>query len=370
MNSNPDRHAPVTKDAKDNLLENAKVLFLCVLTLLALGYFMKSASALLIPITFAWMLSIIIAPIVRVATRFRIPSPLTAGAVVSALLACFVVIGNLIADPASQWLREVPNSLDKIRSALFGLTDSLDEIKAVGDQVSMIAGAAAGGEKEAVAVEIQNTDWIQDLLTVHIPALSGGIMIVVVLTFFLLCSEGLVLRSLTALAKDWRSKRLIVSTATQIRSELSYYLITIATINTVLGLLTALALYAMNVPNPHLWGLVAGLFNFAPYIGALATASMLALVGITTFDTLLYALSVPGVFLLLSVIEGQIITPAIVGETLSMTPAGIFVAVVFGFWFWGVAGALMAAPLLATVKILVENLRPLRYFQHDPEQVT
>ena len=367
MNSESDTAAAVTQESRKVILENVKVLLLAVLTILALGYFMKSASSMFIPLTFAWILSVILAPLIRMGTRVRLPAPLTAAAVVSALLASFIVFGNLIAEPASQWFQEVPKSLEKIRTTVYSLTDSLDEIKAVTKEVSKIADAAGGDEQETVAVEIESTDWLQNILTNQIPTLSSGIMIVVVLTFFLLCSEGLVLRSLMTLAREWRTKRLIVNAATQIRNQLSHYLVTIAIINTVLGLLTALALYLLGVPNPHLWGLVAGLFNFAPYIGAIATALMLALVGVTTFDSLLPALSVPGVFLILSVTEGQIITPAVVGERLSLTPAGVFVAVVFGVWFWGVAGALMAAPLLATIKILIENLRPLKLFEHDSD---
>jgi predicted PurR-regulated permease PerM len=120
------------------------------------------------------------------------------------------------------------------------------------------------------------------------------------------------------------------------------------------------ALYLVGMPNPFFWGIVAGLLNFAPYVGPLVTTALLTLASITHFDTLSSALLAPGIFLFLTSLEGQFITPAIVGRRLSIIPTAVFISVVIWTWLWGIAGALMAAPILAAAKILCENIPALR----------
>jgi predicted PurR-regulated permease PerM len=118
------------------------------------------------------------------------------------------------------------------------------------------------------------------------------------------------------------------------------------------------------MPNPLFWGIVAGLFNFAPYVGALVTTVLLTLGSIAHFDTIGSALIAPGVFILLTTLEGQFVTPSIVGRRLSIIPIAVFISVIIWTWLWGVAGALMAAPILAATKIICENIPALQGFSY------
>jgi predicted PurR-regulated permease PerM len=116
----------------------------------------------------------------------------------------------------------------------------------------------------------------------------------------------------------------------------------------------------LGVPNPILWGAMVAILNYAPYIGPAASTIALTIVGLLSFDSVLEALMVPGSFLLITTVEGQFITPMILGQRLLLSPVAIFLSMILWGWLWGVAGALLAVPLLASFKIVCDNLEPLQ----------
>ncbi len=155
-------------------------------------------------------------------------------------------------------------------------------------------------------------------------------------------------------------RRRIVTIFKDIQEHLSSYLLTISAINISLGACVAAAMYYLEVPNALLWGVLAALLNFAPYIGAIFMALILTLVGIMTFDSMADALVLPLTYAGLSIIEGQLITPLMVGRQLSLNTAIVFVAIIFWGWIWGIIGALLAVPILLTIKVMFENIEPLK----------
>jgi predicted PurR-regulated permease PerM len=118
-------------------------------------------------------------------------------------------------------------------------------------------------------------------------------------------------------------------------------------------------MYGLGMPNPILWGVMAGCFNFIPYLGAIASAIVLTLVASVTFDQLGHILLVPVVFIALNELEGMIVTPAVVGKRLSLNPVAIFIWLLLWGWLWGIPGTLLAVPLLAVIKIICDHIAPL-----------
>ncbi|MDN3641061.1 AI-2E family transporter [Simiduia curdlanivorans] len=313
-------------------------------------YYGKS---ILFPITLAWLLSLLLSPLVRWAGKFNLPNPLSAALVVALLLGNIYLIGQFLAEPAAKWLEKMPQKTAMLKSKLNLVHEPLAELKRAGEQVAKLA---QGSTDQPIVVSVQDNTWMQNLLTDDLPALSGTMLIVVVLTYFLLASRGSMVRQAGRFGSDWSMRRQLMRITAQVRQQLSTYLATIALVNLMLALATSTLLWSIDFPNPLLWGMVAGLLNFAPYVGPLITLGLLALVGLTSFDSLVMALAAPMGFLVLTALEGQLITPSIVGYRMSLSPTMVFLAVVFWTWLWGVAGALMAAPILACVKILCENL--------------
>jgi predicted PurR-regulated permease PerM len=140
---------------------------------------------------------------------------------------------------------------------------------------------------------------------------------------------------------------------------MSRYLLMVTLINLAVGAVTAVTMALLGIPNPLLWGAAAAILNFAPYVGPALTAIGLLVAGFTTFDTLGHAFAVPGAFLAIAFVEGQLITPMIIGRRLALDPTVVFVWLLLWGWLWGIAGVLLAGPLIACFRILCRHIDAL-----------
>src|SRR5688572_23889655 len=187
----------------------------------------------------------------------------------------------------------------------------------------------------------------------------GSAVVMVVLLYFLLASGDLFLRKLIHVLPRFGDKKRAIEIARQTEHHISTYLSTVTLINIALGVVVGVAMHLAGMPNPVLWGVTAGLLNFVPYLGALVTAGVLTLVSILTFDSLGRAMVAPLIFLGINAIEGYLVTPMLLGRRLTLNPVAIFLGLIVWGWIWGIAGALLAVPILATFKIFCDNIEPL-----------
>lgn len=118
-------------------------------------------------------------------------------------------------------------------------------------------------------------------------------------------------------------------------------------------------MFLLGMPNPILWGAMAALAEFVPYLGAAAVVAVLTLAGLVTFDQVGQALLVPAAYLGVNVLQSQFIYPTILGHRLTLNPVAILVGLVFWWWIWGIPGAFLAVPLLATFKIFCDHIEAL-----------
>jgi predicted PurR-regulated permease PerM len=171
--------------------------------------------------------------------------------------------------------------------------------------------------------------------------------------FFLLGGPPLLARLGASLSGSEASARALRLTEA-IRFEVGRYFGIVALINLGLGVATALSMYALGMPNAILWGVLVGVFNFVPYLGPIAAFFILSLAALVTFDTLGRALAVPGVFLVLHLIEGQLVQPLTVGKRFEVNALVVLLAVWFGYGFWGIPGMVLAAPVLVALKVAAQ----------------
>ena len=214
---------------------------------------------------------------------------------------------------------------------------------------------ARGDEANPVRVVDTSPSPLTQVLSAA-PAVLAGIIVTILLTFLFLLHGDDLLRKFVTLAPHLRAKRDLVEATRQAQSELSMYVITITLINAGLGLATAGALYLLGVRDPLLWGGIAAILNYAPFIGPLVTAVVLLVVGFSEFPTPAMAFAPPAVFLGLHLLEGQLITPHLVGRRLALDPVMVFLAMLMLGWMWGVAGLLLAVPLITCAKIIAERV--------------
>ena len=331
------------------------LLLLAVLTVLYL------ARDLVLPIVAALILSLVFLPLVRGMKKIFIPAPLGAGLVVVTLLAGLVAGVYNLAEPASDWLNKAPKSLREIDSKLRSVTGSVHSVATATAQVQDITEKLAnGGEvKKKPREVIVQASTLSGAFFYSAKNFTVSAVSTLVLLYFLLASGDLFLRKTIAVTPRFSDKKRAVDIAQQVEIAVSKYLFTVALINIGLGCAVAVAMYLLGVPNPILWGVMVAALNFIPYIGDIISFSLLTVVGLLTFDQLWQSLLVPGVFYLLTAIEGYLITPLIVSRRLSLNPVVIILSVLFWGWMWGVPGALLAVPILVALKTLCDRIESL-----------
>lgn len=190
-------------------------------------------------------------------------------------------------------------------------------------------------------------------------AALATIAVTLVLLYFLLASGDTYLNKIVEMVPTFRGKRDAVEVARAIEWGVSSYLFTITIINACLGVVEGFAMWLLGVPNPALWGFMAAILNYIPFLGPLIGTVVVGLVALAEFDTIGAASVVPLVYLGITTIEGNFITPAIFGRSMSLNPVMVIVSLTFWGWIWGIGGALLAVPFLAAAKIACDRLERL-----------
>lgn len=333
------------------------LLLLATLTVLYL------ARDLVLPIVMALILCLVFLPAVRGMKKLRFPEPLGAAVVVLGLLAAFLGGVYRLAEPASAWLHRAPQGLQEINVKIRHITGSVQEVATATAQVQDMTKQMSGdgNEKKLQEVIVQGPSLTSAVLDAA-REFSLTAISTLVLLYFLLASGDMFLRKTIAALPRFSDKKRAVDIAQQVETEVSTYLLTVTIINAVLGCVVTLAMYLLGVPNPLLWGVMVGILNYIPYLGDIVSFSVLTIVGLLTFDELWRALSLPGVFYLLTAAEGYFITPLIVGRRLSLNPVVIVLSLLFWGWMWGIPGALLAVPIMVVLKTLCDRVESLQVF--------
>ena len=310
------------------------------------------AEAIVVPIVVAILLGLILAPLVRLLERWHVARAIGSLFAVLMLIALLGATLFALATPAQQWVARIPRALTHMQTAMRELRRPFQAASEATRELEKLTGIA--GEHSLRVVDA-SPDLLSQLAS-SAPIMLTSIVITIFLTFLVLLHGDALLRKFVALAPHLRAKRDLVMATRQAQHELSLYMITVTLINAGLGLATAAALHLMGMPDPLLWGGIAAVLNFAPFLGPLLTAIALAVAGFAEFASPITALAAPGAFLGLHLIEGQIVTPHLVGRRLSLDPVMVFLALVVLGWIWGAAGLLIAVPLMSCAKIIAERM--------------
>lgn len=321
---------------------------------LAFFYTLYAASAFFLPVVIALVLNFLLSPLVRSLHRLRIPVPLGAALVLVGLLGVTVLALYHLSGPASSWIEQAPTALRQAEYKLRGLTESVEKVEEATRQLEDFTGE--GGQEEVVQVE-QTT--MSDALLSQTQQFVISAAVVFFLLYFLLASGDLFLRKLVHVLPMLRRKRIAVQIAHRIEDDLSRYLFTYAMINTGLGTVVGFGFYLLGLPDPVLWGLMVAVLNFVPYLGPLVGVSIIGIVAFVSFESTAQALAAPALYFTINALEGNLITPLIMGRRLQLNPVAIFLSLTFWGWIWGLAGALLAVPLLVALKIVCDNVATL-----------
>ncbi len=329
-----------------------------VLLMLAVAYTLYFAKAVLFPVVLALILAALMSPVVRWLHRRRMPESLAA---ILLIVGSLTVLGFGIARltaPAQIWFEHPRDKIEKISHRLRSFRNPMRELETVADSVEDATAGSRAANDEPIKVVVEQPSLITSLLSSTGQVLAG-FALTIALLYFLLVDGTTFLRRFVSVVPGWRGKRDAVELVRGIEKGVSSYLLTVTLINVCLGVAVGTAMAMLQMPTPVLWGGVATLCNFVPYLGAVAGATIVFFVAILSFDSLAYALLAPVCYMTLSAIEGNFITPRLLGRSMSMNPIFVFLSLTFWGWIWGVGGAILAVPLLGVAKVVCDQFEGL-----------
>jgi predicted PurR-regulated permease PerM len=349
---NPDPREDVRADT-----QLMRSLLIGIFILMAV-YALYFARAFFMPVILAFLLTLTLTPIVRFLRQRGVPDVLSATLLVLLSVVFLASAGYLLSGP-------VIDLINNTSSIGLQLTERLAQLKRPLEKIMQISHQLEGLTETSQEPGVQKVSFAQSgiLSSAASNILSAGtsITIVFVLSLFLLASGTMfyekIIQSFASLSEKKRALRVVYD----VEREISHYLLTVAVINVGLGTVIGLGLWGLGMPNPLVWGTAAALLNFLPYVGALITIVLVTIIALISFDSISYALLAPAFVLLCDIVEGQFVTPMVVGRRLEINPVAIFIAIAFWSWLWGFVGALMAVPLLVVIKVFCDHFDGLSH---------
>lgn len=348
--------APVRSQREPDAWTKIIAVGVTVLAVLGVLYSIYCARTFLLPIVVAILLSFLLSPIIRAFARIRVPPPIAAGVLVVGFMTVVGVSVYKLAGPVEELITHAPEMMRNAEGRLRSVARPVDRVTKAADEVERAAAADAPTNTRVVVVKGPS---LADRVVGTSQAVGAGALEIVVLLYFLLAGGDLFLEKLVKVLPRLGEKRKAVLIARTIESAVSTYLLTTAAINIGEGALMTLAMWALGLPTPYVWGAIVACLEFIPYVGATIIIAILTVVGLTAFPTVPHALAAPAVYLALNLIQANLVTPLLLGRRLTLNPVALFLGLAFWWWVWGIPGALVAVPLLATFKIVCDHLGSL-----------
>ncbi|TGQ01985.1 MULTISPECIES: AI-2E family transporter [unclassified Mesorhizobium] len=321
-------------------------------------YALYFARAFFMPVILAFLLTLTLTPIVRLLRKRGIPEVVSATLLVLVSLFVFASAGYVLSGPVIDLINNTSSIGQQLTERLAQLRRPVERIMEIAHQIEGLTETSQepGVQKVAVAQSGFLSSAASNILSA-----GTSLTIIFVLSLFLLASGTMfyekIIQSFASLTEKKRALRVVYD----VEREISHYLLTVTIINTGLGTVIGLGLWALGMPNPLVWGAAAALLNFLPYVGAMITLVLVTVIALISFDTIAYALLAPAFLVLCDIVEGQFVTPMVVGRRLEINAVAIFIAIAFWSWLWGFVGALMAVPLLVVVKVFCDHFESLSH---------
>ena len=326
----------------------AAVLAMGVVTLL---FALHAGRFLLAPVFLAVVVGLMLGPVALQMEKRGIPPSLSAVASVLALILLVGILAIAVAAPLTSWAGRVPQIWSKLQLQLANLSEPLETIRSVRDQIRSVTG------ESNVTVSVEDGSAVESM-AILAPTLLAQILIFFASLYFFIATRHntrlTVLRYCSGRRLRWR----IAHVFRDVEELVSNYLLAITIINIGLGLAVGIALWLAGVPSAPLWGVMAGLLNFIVYIGPAIMATVLLGVGLASFEGFWGTLTPVMIYLVINGIEAQFVTPLIIGRNMTLNPFLVFLAITFWLWIWGPIGGFVAVPVLLILFAIARNILP------------
>lgn len=329
---------------------------LSVIAVFVTAFFAKDV---ILPILLGFLLALTLSPVMRALGRVGVPSGVAAVLLVGISGSVMLIVVGASADTLALWSDELPRMSRLIEIKLRDITDTVETVRRATEEVDKINETADAVQQ----VVIKQPGLLDSAMNTGVK-LGGTLAVTLILAAFLLASGNMFYVKLVQSFETLTGKKRALSAVYDVERRVSRYLLIITLINACLGISVGIVLWALGLPSAHIIGVAAFLLNFLPYVGGLAGVVIAGAYALISFDSVGYAMLVPLAYVTLNTIEGQFVTPYLVGRRLEINTVAVFLIVLVWGWLWGIAGALIAVPFLVVFKVVSENVEALKIFSN------
>ena len=326
-----------------------------IFTVLAIAG-LRLASSLLLPIAVAVFLTLLLGPVVRELRKRGVAEGLSAGLIVFGTVALLGAGLGALIGPAGEWLNRAPETLRKVEWKLRNLRP-LTAIEATASSVAKATGS--NDDPTAPRVMLATESPLKRVGWTTASAIAG-VLTVAFLTYFLLATGAMFRRKVAHVFPDGSRRTRMKRALYEIERQMSRYLFINTMISITVGAATSIWLTIIGMPNPLLWGAVAAVLNYVPYLGALVTVALIGIVALATFDGTERVLLACGGFMGINLLESNLLTPMVLGRKMPLNAVAVFVSLLFWGWVWGITGVIMAVPLTVMIQVVCSHSERFR----------
>jgi predicted PurR-regulated permease PerM len=337
----------------------ARTVGIWIIAVVAICVALYFAREILAPIAFAFLFSVVFRPPVRWLENLRVPTWIGASIVTLATIGLLILVIFLLATPMQRWMEQAPKSISTAEQKLGRLRDRFEKVSEVASRIEHAAqGPTTNPSAQPPAPPPPSTGLLQRIFGNTTRAISG-IIEVLLLLLLLLATGDLFYQKLLKVLPFREDKRIAITAVTDVQGVVRRYLVVTAIINIGQGTLVALVFWWLKMPSPILWGVFTFVLEFIPYLGAALMILMISLVAFATFDGIGQILAPPGAYLLITTIQNNLVSPVAYGNKLKLNPVAVLVGVMIWWFLWGIPGAFLAVPIIATIKIIADRTQGL-----------
>lgn len=330
-------------------LISALVLLIGLGLFLALPFVLSIGSVVFLPLVTALVLTIILAPLADKLAAWGLPNVLASLIALAAFFGVLLLALALILQPAIALFDSLPRMADQVGARFSELRDQFAWIALANERLAGLMGRSG---REVVLASPS----VIEQLAFATPSVVLEVLLTFLMTFFMIEARVRLRRHLLFDRASFGTSIKAARVMREVQDRVAAYILTVAWINAGVGVIVALGAWALDVEAPVMWGGLAAILNFLPYIGPLAMTALLALFGIGTAETVLLGIVPAAAYLGLHTIESNIVTPSILGARFTMNPVLILIALSYFSWVWGVFGALLSVPILLMLTAFFDHV--------------
>ena len=345
----PEPRTPVLDSVESwNWAVRISVVGLFVLALAGIAYSMASV---VVPVLLAWVVAMVLLPVVDSLERRGFSRALTSTVLVILLIASIVVIIGVLTVPLTYWVGRTSELGALLKERLQTLGNPLTFFDEIGNALSQ----ATGENQSASAVNLSSSNIVTAIFSVLTPLVSQTLIFVVALVFHLIYQRDIQSGMLLLFQND-SARQIAKDILKDIQVNTSIYFGTLTVVNICLGIAATVLTWLVGLPHPFLWGMLAAVLNFVPYLGAAIVIATLFVIGLTVFSALGQAVIAPLAYIGVTALEGQVITPTLIGHRLTINPFLVFLSIACWTWMWGPVGAFLGVPILLCAMVALRRL--------------